>query len=1359
MPLNAHAPPSTSKTRTGARYQVEASLGRGGMATVHRAWDTVAQRHVALKRLTLPEDGARHKELLDLFQGEFHALAQLAHPRVIEVYDYGVDEAGPYYTMELLDGGDLRGRCPMAWREACALLSGVCSSLALIHSRRLVHRDVSPANVWCTRDGEAKLIDFGALAPMGAPATIVGTAAFVAPEVVHQDPLDGRADLFSLGATLYYALTGRAPYPARTFAQLVDLWAAAAAASTSAPFPPPSSVVEGIPQSLDALVLSLVALEPAMRPRTAFEVMQRLTAIAGIERVEPLSVSQAYLATPVMVGRQEVMRAVRAQMATTFGGRGRGLLIEGESGVGRSRLLEACVLEAKMSAAIILKAAAATARKDGFAVAQSLAEQLSDVLPDPTLAAAPSSPVFDGAAPRLERQKALSDWLLRVAQQHPLLIAVDDVHEIDEPSAALLGVLASEARKSRLLVVATLETGAPQSAPSAIEVFASRSTGVRLANLTRGETEALLASLFGDVQNLALVADNVYRVSSGNPRACMDLARHMVDRGVVSYEGGAWTLPTRLDPSDLPRSAEDAMRDRIAVLDPLARWLAEAQSLANDTFDREDYRSLRSDVDATRVDRALGQLVSNQVLTADGGLFSIAHRGWATALTAGLGPDERAARHQALARLYEAKLPIVFVRHLLAGGEPDRGLDRLFQLLEGVGEAGEIRDAAALSGTELATILESALEAAKSLRRPLRQQHELRRWVLAMSVATEDEFYWRVAPEWLAQLERDSGLADWRSRADADPGSRLMQALGAAGQRYATTPENERVYRPDEAIKHLCFYTVISIAIGARSLHGPLLESLPGLLEPFAPMIPVVEILRQNAIATFESRVVANVGQSRARWTAVYEQLGKMSKEEMPYVDALRNAVAFGLGSIESRLGLQSALRWTEVLDRDELQRVNAYYLRKIVALQLGDAEAAERWRRQAEVLALQARVRQMFTTTLPTELVAHVLAEDLTGVRQVLARMQPLTRGSTAWQAYVELGEAQFQLLRGDLNAARARFERCIEMASPGGGASRPVIVWPQAMAGYAETLVGLGRYQEAADVGQRVLDQCKALGVDVGLHEVSRATALAEAKLGRFAEAASRLDTVIEEQTKIGTVGLMLGASYEARARVAILAKDDEALEKYANLAGKEYRHGRGSPLAGRWGRLMAEARSSTKHALPALTDFVSTGHVSWPRTSPTEMATALLKGASTPEDRALRALKLLCDDRGAGTAFLYLVGDRGLRLAACYGADAPPDGLVDFLNEYLEGELDKESDQTSALTGPSASAVLTQPRSWQSQGTEYRPLLMTSRADEGLCHVGVVAFAGQLAIERPAGGPALVAALSAHLLQSGDTRGVAA
>jgi serine/threonine protein kinase len=197
--------------RIGARYQVESVLGRGGMATVYQVTDVVTQRSMALKQLATSDDPSRRKEMAILFEREFQALAQLSHPRVIEVYDYGLDEGGLYYTMELLDGGDLRERCPLPWREACVLLSGVCSSLALIHSRRLVHRDVSPANIRCTRDGEAKLIDFGALAPMGTPSSIVGTAAFVAPEVVHRSALDARTDLFSFGATLYFALTGRPP--------------------------------------------------------------------------------------------------------------------------------------------------------------------------------------------------------------------------------------------------------------------------------------------------------------------------------------------------------------------------------------------------------------------------------------------------------------------------------------------------------------------------------------------------------------------------------------------------------------------------------------------------------------------------------------------------------------------------------------------------------------------------------------------------------------------------------------------------------------------------------------------------------------------------------------------------------------------------------------------------------------------------------------------------------------------------------------------------------------------------------------------------------------------------------------------
>src|SRR3954471_21768151 len=116
------------------------------MATVYRVRDTQTGAVVALKR-GMTRDPAKLAKRQVLLQREYHTLEQLRHPRIIEVYDYGVDAAGPYYTMELLDGADLDSGGRLLWREACALLRDVASSLAIMHARGLLHRDVSPRNV------------------------------------------------------------------------------------------------------------------------------------------------------------------------------------------------------------------------------------------------------------------------------------------------------------------------------------------------------------------------------------------------------------------------------------------------------------------------------------------------------------------------------------------------------------------------------------------------------------------------------------------------------------------------------------------------------------------------------------------------------------------------------------------------------------------------------------------------------------------------------------------------------------------------------------------------------------------------------------------------------------------------------------------------------------------------------------------------------------------------------------------------------------------------------------------------------------------------------------------------------------
>ena len=146
------------------RYTVEAVLGRGGVGAVYRARDPVSGERVALKTLELQQPHA-----LAMFEREYQTLASIAHPAVVRTFDYGVADSGiRYYTMELIEGDDLYALMPLPWRALCVHLQTVAEALALLHARGLVHRDVSPRNIRVDRKGQARLLDFGALAQIGA---------------------------------------------------------------------------------------------------------------------------------------------------------------------------------------------------------------------------------------------------------------------------------------------------------------------------------------------------------------------------------------------------------------------------------------------------------------------------------------------------------------------------------------------------------------------------------------------------------------------------------------------------------------------------------------------------------------------------------------------------------------------------------------------------------------------------------------------------------------------------------------------------------------------------------------------------------------------------------------------------------------------------------------------------------------------------------------------------------------------------------------------------------------------------------------------------------------------------------------
>ncbi len=273
-------------------YQLVKLLARGGVGEVWAARHDMLARPAAIKVIR-GGHGIGDGQLRERFEREANATARLSSPHSVQLYDFGVTNDGSFfYVMELLNGFDLHTLIetsgPMPAQRVIFLLEQVCHSLAEAHELGLVHRDIKPANIFVCRYGlEAdfvKVLDFGmvkvtheedtdtGVAQM-ARSKIKGTPAFMAPEVGRGDPLDGRTDLYSLGCVAYWMLTGRIVFPERGPVAMI------VAHTSLAPEPPSQHAPSPIPAELDALVMQMLAKEPADRPASAAEVVQRLRAV------------------------------------------------------------------------------------------------------------------------------------------------------------------------------------------------------------------------------------------------------------------------------------------------------------------------------------------------------------------------------------------------------------------------------------------------------------------------------------------------------------------------------------------------------------------------------------------------------------------------------------------------------------------------------------------------------------------------------------------------------------------------------------------------------------------------------------------------------------------------------------------------------------------------------------------------------------------------------------------------------------------------------------------------------------------------------------------------------------------------
>jgi hypothetical protein len=464
-----------------------------------------------------------------------------------------------------------------------------------------------------------------------------------------------------------------------------------------------------------------------------------------------------------------------------------------------------------------------------------------------------------------------------------------------------------------------------------------------------------------------------------------------------------------------------------------------------------------------------------------------------------------------------------------------------------------------MTSRDAAALLERAYELSVAQARPERERQALVRMLVTLSIVADNKLHRRYGSHWFARLERDSGLHDYRALdPDLPMAERVKTALEAAVARYTATPEDQRVYRVDEAIRYLARYVTISIAIGARTRDAPLMHSLGGLLEPFASFSPLLYALWQNAISAYEMNFAGTVERARDRALSVYDRLAECQGADLPYAELIRSAIASALAIIDASMGMPSAAQWLELIENDPLQAVNAMYLRRLWCMVEGDDERADEYRKRAELLALQSNVRQMFMPPLRHELIVHIRAGDLAGVKQCADQIERLASDGPGWLPMHHSAQGYYQRLRGDLAAAQSEFERALELSGSGWDdpASDP-LARAGAAAGYVGVLVARDRADAACSFGRAMLAQCEANGMRAATWDLVRELALAEAKLGEHESAGRRIDALIECRT--GAFPPHRVIDYETRVRIAIEAGDRTTAERYMRLLAGSTQAGR--------------------------------------------------------------------------------------------------------------------------------------------------------------------------------------------------------
>lgn len=1279
---------STLNTVIAGRYQLLERISQGGAGEVFAARDSSTGRKVALKR-ALPGTGHRSA----LFQAEYHALARLRHPYIIQVYDYGVDaeHALPYYTMELLDGQDLLETRPADYRECCRLLRDVATSLSLLHAHRMLHRDVSPRNVRKTSTGRCKLFDFGAMVPFGVPPNLTGTPPFVSPEAWEGSVLDQRSDLYSLGALAYWLITRKLPYEAKAVIQH-------GFSGVSLPARMRKSVPE-VPEALDDLVMSLLEFDPVKRPSTAAEVIVRFNQIGGLEPDDSVELAQSYLSSARFVGRRKELAALDHALGQCAEQHGGSIFISGPAGSGRTRLLQEVALMAQTRGVRVVRAFGAGGSAGGE-LAREIYQGLRRAAPEAFKlldfrdqaivrqldreARNAQTPHIPNAEGRSKLHAALRAYAHVATAEGSWVILIDDIDAADPFSTAFVTSLAREAKSRALLVIATGEAHDlhESEVDGSLTLFGRDAASIRVEPLELDATRALCASLFGSVPHLERLVVWLYRQAHGNPALTMELAALLLRRGVIRYVEGAFLLPSEDIDEAVPQDLSNTLLLKLDQVSKNARKIAALVATCRGSAPLELCLAA-GEMGPEETLVALEDLVRHGVLMTVREDYAFPQEAMRRAVRATLDASQEKEIHRRLARAL-LSLPTQELEQRLEAGwhlvhtEDERaGADLLAEVTPPLIESGMAYGSAIAAA-------EKALHVYERDQVPLHKRLALSTVLVRAGFLYDYKLALRYGETTISALESWMQLPAFRKLGRLIGGIPALALLFAfTSLRWFFTFGKSRGPSAYASLQYLSRSLVSLLGVrtlgldarGAKELYDRIafLRSAP----PLTSGRHVYLLCHAVSMQPLGREPEVREATGRALHCLAKYKVRDMSETERT---DMRTGLLLSRAINECYRAGSESLTMADTLESigTHLARAAAQRVRLTYHMVRGGRDEADRHRRMLDVHAIEGGTTwQVEWFAVPVEGLASARMGDLVSARRALERLEELSNEVPTLAPLRDVLRILYQARRGNLELAMHYGAEFVSKHPP-----RAFIGWVAGYSAYANALNESGRYEQALKLCERAIRHISDADREyAGVYSsLDRELCFAYAAMGEH-EKADRVSARQLELFEKHREHCWLYSEHENIARVCLVRRDHEgvrralsAMRESAQRSNSQFLLAQSTRTSATYLRSITPSGHAPGAAFEADPDSMRT-----PIDGPKGEAHTPVRGLS--RSRARNVLRRAMDESGARAAHLFVLGPTSAYLTASADEHEPPSGLS--LEAWSLG-----SNEANAATEPALS-----------------------------------------------------------------------